>query len=114
MDSQIRKTVSERFFIQARRRTTETPRLKRAEVLVAPPTLLPCSKARKALVVGAQDFRADALWRGSNPRFGAGIAPHSHVVAGTPSRLAGAALHPPSVPGRWREKGLAALLLERP
>ena len=75
-----------------------------AGVLVTPPTLLLRSpKGGKALVVGVQEFRADALRLWGCQSFEAMSASHSHVGAVAPSRLAGAVPHLPILSGRWRE-----------
>ncbi len=74
-----------------------------AGVLVTPPTLLLLLKGGKALVVGIQEFRADALRLWGCQSFEVMFASHSHVVAVAPSRLAGAVPHLPTLSGKWRE-----------
>ena len=75
-------------------------RLKAREVLVPTPTLPAYLVGRPTLVGSAQDFRADALRRGGHPRFGAGLAPLSHVVVIPLPLPAGAGPHLPIRHGR--------------
>ncbi len=58
---------------------SETLPAKAREVLASSPTLLVYRVDRRALVGTAQNFEADALRRGEYPRFGATVAPLSHV-----------------------------------
>src|SRR5258707_14741756 len=62
------------------------------------PSTLPIflAGARKLALVWVRfDFRADALWHGGCPCFGASFAPHSHVVGHARVQAAGAPPHLP-------------------
>src|SRR5712691_6949707 len=70
------------------------------EVPLPTPTLPAYLVGKLALVGSAPDFEADALRRGGYPRFGAELAPLSHVVGGPLPLPAGAGPHLPIPHGR--------------